>query len=96
MGRLQSSLGGVAIKDMPFRVQAQDVTVVEFGPNEWIAFIVDLVPGEKLHLRALFASIQICLLVFNLDLPLARLNFRTGRVRSSQTLIQIGVTRMIL
>ena len=73
--RLHPPACRVAIEDVPARVQADDVAVVEIVADFRIALAVDLVAGERLDARLQLASVDDQLLIFHLDLELARLNF---------------------
>ena len=54
--------------------------MIEFASDFRIALAVNFVASECIHLRTQFAPIDDGLLIFNLDINLARANFRPHRL----------------
>ena len=70
---LHSALGREAVEQMPGRVHAHEITVVELRPGVRVALAVNFVTREKLNVRAKFGAVDQVLSIFDLDIDLARL-----------------------
>ena len=96
MGRLHSPLRGEAVEDVPRPIHADQITVVEFRADQWIALIVNFVAGKNLDVRPQFASVNQILSILDFDIYLARPDFGALRVGARERLVQIGMERCVL
>ena len=61
--------------------------MIKLATHLRVALVVKFVGGEKFHVRPQFASVQGVLTIFDLDIFLPRLNYRSARIRSGEAFV---------
>ena len=84
------------IKDVPPRIQAKHVTVVELVADFRIAFVVNFVAGKNADPWTQLAPVDDILSIFDFDLVLARFDQRPLGVGPDETFVQRRGARLIL
>src|SRR4029077_20095904 len=95
-GSLHSPLGRKSVEQMPGRVYADEITVVELRTYVGVALTVSFVAGENLNVRTKLAAVDQILSIFDLDIDLAGFEIGTVCVGTSKAFVQVRVERGVL